>query len=421
MKKYKETFGNISAYLFSFVKWILLATLVGAVGGVIGSVFHICIDYVTELRMEHTWILYLLPVGGLVITGLYMLCRFVGPIDTNRVLSAVQSEEKVPILMIPLIFISTVITHLVGGSAGREGAALQLGGSIGYRIGKAVRLNSGDMHLIVMTGMSAVFSALFGTPLTAAVFAIEVVLVGVWHYAAMVPCMTAALVGFGIARWFGISPVHFSSVVFPALSVSAGMKTAVLALLCALIGILFCASIHGAEHLGKKYLPNPFLRAIVGAVLVLGLSLLVGTQAYNGAGMDIISRAMEGEAFPVAFLLKILFTAITIGAGFKGGEIVPAFFIGSTFGCVVAPLLGLNPGFAAAVGFVAVFCSVVNCPIASLFLALEVFGAEGILLFGITCAVSYMMSGRSGLYKSQRIVYSKIEEIGRAGEEAQTS
>jgi len=257
--------------------------------------------------------------------------------------------------------------------------------------------------------MSAVFAALFGTPLTAAVFAIEVVLVGIWHYAALVPCIAAALVGYGIAQWFGLSPVHFDSVVFPALSVGIALKTTALALLCALVGMLFCASIHTAEHLGEKYLPNKWIRVLVGALLVLALTLLVNVRDYNGAGMDIITRAIGGEAVPVAFLLKILFTAITIAAGFKGGEIVPAFFIGSTFGCAVAPLLGLDPGFAAAVGFVALFCSVVNCPVASLFLALEVFGAEGVLLFAIACAVSYMMSGCSGLYKSQRFMYSKLD------------
>ncbi|MBQ7032751.1 MAG: chloride channel protein [Clostridia bacterium] len=400
----------VPEYIKAFVKWIILAGIVGCIGGAVGSVFHICIDLATELRMEHSWILYLLPIGGLVIAGLYALGKNYGRIDTNRVLEAVYSSEKVPFVMAPLIFISTVMTHLLGGSAGREGAALQLGGSIGYRIGKTFRLKPGDMHLIVMAGMSAVFSALFGTPLTAAVFAIEVVCVGVWHYAALVPCLTGALAGFGMAQCFGLAPVHFGGVVFPALTVGAAGQVAILALLCALVGMLFYETIHAAEHLGERYLPNKFLRAAVGGAIVVVLTLLVGTRDYNGAGMDIITRAIGGEARYEAFLLKILFTAVTIAAGFKGGEIVPAFFIGSTFGCVAAPLLGLDPGFAAAVGFVAVFCSVVNCPVASMFLALEVFGAEGMLFFAVACAVSFMMSGRSSLYKAQKMVYSKTDE-----------
>ncbi len=411
MESYKETGKAVLTYIKSFVKWVLLAVLVGMVGGAVGSVFHICIDIATELRTEHSWIIWLLPIGGLAIAGMYTACKKYGKIDTNRVLEAVRTEEKIPFLMAPLIFISTIITHLLGGSAGREGAALQLGGSVGYRIGRLFRLNKGDMHLIVMTGMSAVFSALFGTPLTAAVFAIEVVCVGTWHYAALVPCVTASLVGVGMAQWFGLHPVHFAGVVFPSLSVVSALQTAALALLCALCGMLFCKAIHTCEHVGEKHFANPFIRTVVGAAIVVALTFLLGTYDYNGAGMDVITRAVGGEARVEAFLLKIVFTAITIAAGFKGGEIVPAFFIGSTFGCIVGPLLGMNPGFAAAIGFVALFCSVVNCPIASLLLSLEVFGAEGILLFAVACAVSYMLSGKGGLYRSQLIQFSKTDEI----------
>ncbi len=410
MESIKENAKASLTYVKTLVKWALLATCVGLFGGFFGSIFHECIDIATELRGEHRWLLYLLPVGGAVIAGLYDCARKQGKIDTNRVLEAVRTEEKVPFLMAPLIFISTVLTHLLGGSAGREGAALQLGGSIGYRMGKIFRLNSSNMHLIVMAGMSAVFSALFGTPLTAAFFAIEVVSVGIVQYAALVPCVVSSLVAFGVAQWFGISPVRFDMVAFPALSVEVVLKAAVLAVLCALVSILFCVAMKKCEHYMEKLLPNKYVRAVGGAVLVILLTLLVGTYAYNGAGMDVITRALSGEARPEAFLLKILFTAITISAGFKGGEIVPAFFIGSTFGCVVSSILGLDAGFAAAIGFVALFCGVVNCPVASLLLALEVFGAEGILIFAVVCAVSYMMSGCFGLYKSQKIVYAKLDE-----------
>ncbi len=405
----KENFKNVLAYGKTFLKWLCIAGLVGLIGGTVGSLFHCSIDYVTELRTEIPWLLYGLPLGGLVITGLYALSKKQGRVDTNRVLEAVRTEEKVPFVMGPLIFVSTVITHLFGGSAGREGAALQLGGSIGYRTGKLLRLNKADLHIIVMTGMSAVFSALFGTPLAAAFFAIEVVSVGIVQYAALVPCITASLTAFGIAGAFGISPVHFDMVAFPALSVEIALRAAMLALLCALVGILFCTAIQKTEHAFEKFLPNKYIRTLSGAVLLVLLTLLLGTRDYNGAGMDVITKALGGEARPEAFLLKILFTAITIAAGFKGGEIVPAFFIGSTFGCAISGLLGLDPGLSAAIGFIALFCSVVNCPVASLLLALEVFGAEGVLIFAVVCAVSFMMSGNFGLYKSQKIMYSKLD------------
>ncbi len=395
----------------AFLKWCVLAAIVGFVGGTVGSLFHECIEKATAFRNLHPWILFLLPAGGVLIAGMYALSRKRGRIDTNRVLEAVSTEEKVPFVMAPLIFVSTVITHLLGGSAGREGAALQLGGSLGYRLGRVFRLQKADMHFVVMAGMSAVFSALFGTPLAAAFFAIEVASVGTMQYGALLPSVLAALTAFGVAGWFGIAPVRFMITAFPSLSPVLIGRVAVLALLCALISILFCASMKKCECYMERFLPGPYLRTIVGGIILILLTLAVGNYDYNGAGMEVIARAMGGQAEPVAFLLKILFTAITIAAGFKGGEIVPAFFIGSTFGCVVGPLLGLDAGLAAAIGFVALFCGVVNCPVASLLLALEAFGAEGASVFAVVCAVSHLMSGKSGLYKSQRQPFGKLEEI----------
>lgn len=398
------------AYVKTLVKWIIISSVVGLVGGVIGSIFHISIDYVTELRADNKWLIYLLPVGGILITFIYSLFKKQGSLDTNRVLEAVKSENRVPFVMAPLIFVSTVITHLLGGSAGREGAALQLGGSLGSSIGKIFRLNSKDMHIIVMAGMSAVFAALFGTPLTAIFFALEVVAVGVICYAALIPCAVSAIVAFKLAGIFKLSPVHFGGIAFPALSFEIVIKAIILAVLCAVVSILFCYTIKKCEHLSEKYISNKYLRTLCGAVLIVLLTLILNTTDYNGAGMDVITRAVNGTARWEAFILKIIFTAITISAGFRGGEIVPAFFIGSTFGCVISVFLGLDAGFAAAIGFVAVFCGVVNCPIASVMLAMEVFGAEAMPIFVIVCGVSYMMSGYTGLYKSQKIVYSKLED-----------
>ncbi len=410
MDNLKNIFSNPAKYLTTLLKWCVVSSLVGIIGGTIGSIFHLSIDYVTELRAELNWLVYLLPIGGLIITFLYSLSKKYGAMDTNRVFEAVKTDEKVPFVMAPLIFVSTVITHLLGGSAGREGAALQLGGSIGGTVGKAFRLNNKDMHIVVMAGMSGVFAALFGTPVTAIIFAIEVVAVGVMYTAALVPCAISALVASQIALAFGLSPVKFENVVFPAIGYGIVLKTAVLAVLCALVSILFCVAIKKSEHLMEKYIPNKYIRTVAGAALIIMLTLIAGCSDYNGAGMNIITNAISGNAKPEAFILKIIFTAITISAGFKGGEIVPAFFIGSTFGCFAGGLLGLDAGFAAAVGFVAVFCGVVNCPIASVMLAMEVFGGNSMLLFVLVCGLSYMMSGYFSLYKSQKIIYSKLED-----------
>lgn len=397
-----------SKYLFTFAKWIIAAALVGGIGGVIGSLFHICVDFATETRELHSRLIYLLPLGGLIIVGLTKLLKSEGVMNTNKVIDAVRTDNKVPLLMAPLIFVSTVITHLFGGSAGREGAALQLGGSIGYNLGRLIRLNKRDMHIIVMAGMSAVFTALFGTPITAAVFALEVASIGVMYYAALIPCITASITAYAISGMFGIPPVRFA-VTFPEITAAIIIKTVIIAFACALASIFFCTIIHKTEKLAEKHVKNTYLRAFAGGVLIVIMTLAIGSYDYNGAGMNIIKSAMSGNANPEAFIIKIVFTAVTIAAGFKGGEIVPAFFVGSTLGCTLASLLSFEPSAGAALGFISVFCGAVNCPIASVFLAIEVFGGQCPLMFMLACAVSYVFSGYSSLYKSQKFVYSKLE------------
>ena len=403
----KQNLSSAGKYVLTFFKWFALAAVTGAVGGVVGALFHLSVEYVTGLRKAHPWVIFLLPAGGLVIAGLYKLSGK-KDIGTNEILDAVRSPQGVPAILAPLIFVSTVITHLFGGSAGREGAALQLGGSIAGLIGKLARLDEKDMHIMTMCGMSAVFSALFGTPITAAVFALGVISVGVIYYAGLLPCVVSAFVAYFISVLMGTEPVAFTIAGVPAFSPKACLLTALLAALCALLSIVFCLCLHGTHKLFEKYLKNTFLRAAVGGLIIVGLSMIFRSGDYNGAGMDIVERAINGEARPEAFIMKLIFTAITVGAGYKGGEIVPTFFVGATFGCVVGGLIGLDPGFAAAVGLVSLFCGVVNCPLASIFLSIEIFGAEGMPLFALAAAVSYLLSGYYGLYSSQKIVYSKL-------------
>lgn len=403
-------FEKVIKYVKTLIKWTVIAFVTGITGGTLGSVFGKCITYVTHLREVKPYVLFFLPLGGLVIAFMYKLYSKKGKIDTNRVIRSADGDENIPLVMIPLIFVSTVITHFLGGSAGREGAALQLGGCMGYNIGRIIKLKSENMHTIVMAGMSAVFSALFGTPVAAAVFSVEVVSVGVMHYMSLVPCLISSITAYLVSTKLGIVPEIFKFIEFGNINYVIYIKAMVIAVLCAVISITFCSSIKYSEKYMKKLFPNRYVRAVAGGVIIIILTLLIGSYDYNGAGMFVVERAMHGKARPEAFLLKILFTAITIGAGFKGGEIVPSFFIGSTFGCVVAKLIGLDPAFGAALGFIALFCGVVNCPIASLILSVEVFGADAFPVFAIVCAVSYMMSGRYGLYNSQKIVFSKTSD-----------
>lgn len=409
MELVNRKYNSAKNYIKTFVKWVILACITGLIGGTIGTLFHVSVEKATEFRIINNWIVYFLPVGGIAIAVLYKIFKMNDSTGTNQIINSIRTDDHVPFILAPLIFISTVITHLLGGSAGREGAALQLGGSIGAFTGRIFHLDNKDMHLIVLCGMSGVFSALFGTPLTATLFAMEVISIGVIYYSSLVPCLVSSLVAYGVSLHFGIEPVHYSLSYIPSLSIKAIASTFVLSLLCAVLSIVFCVSMHKTEHLLKHKISNEYLRGLAGGLIILLLTLFMGTGDYNGAGMNIVENALKGIVKPEAFLVKIIFTAITIGAGFKGGEIVPTFFIGSTFGCFIGGLLGLDPGFSAAVGLVSLFCGVVNAPIASIILSLELFGAEGLLLFAIACSVSYMLSGYYGLYSSQKIVYSKLK------------
>lgn len=405
---WKGTCMRAYVYIKIFLKWAWMSAVTGVVCGLIGSGFYYCVKWAITFREGHNWMLFLLPVAGLLIVWLYQSCGLKKDSGTNMILSSIRSSEKVPLKMAPLIFISTVLTHLCGGSSGREGAALQIGGSIGAFLGRTVHMDEKDIHVITMCGMSAVFSALFGTPMTAVVFSMEVVSVGIIYYVAFVPCIISSLIAYGISIWFHIRPTGYTITGIPELSVKSVVQMLVMGGLCALCGMLFCVLMHVGHEIYQHYIKNPYIRIVVGAGMVILLTLIVGCDDYNSAGVAVIARALKGQARPEAFLLKIIFTVITLQAGFKGGEIVPTFFIGSTFGNVVGRLIGLSPSFGAAVGLIAVFCAVVNCPIASMMLSIELFGAQALPLFGAACGVSYMLSGYYSLYSSQKIVYSKL-------------
>lgn len=398
-------------YASAFAKWLCISIALGIVGGIVGSLFHMAVNIVTNFRMgNHEWTVFLAPAAGLLIVFLYRTCKIDEETGTNLIISSIRTNIKVPVIMAPLIFVSTVLTHFVGGSVGREGAALQLGGSIGAKAGEILRLDEKDMSLVIMCGMSSVFAALFGTPLTATLFAMEVISVGVIYYVGLVPCIASSLVAYKISLLMGLPPTTFKiGSEVPRLSLVSVTQVGVIAVLCALVSILFCVVMKRSHDMFRVHIKNAYLRIVVGGLILIFLTLITSGD-YNGAGGGIISAAIEnGNARPLAFLLKILFTAVCIGSGFKGGEIVPTFFIGATFGCVCAPFVGADPCFGAAIGLVAMFCAVVNCPIASVFLSYELFAGQGTVLFAIACGVSYMLSGYYGLYSSQKIMYSKLK------------
>ncbi len=403
----KNIFKNPLDYFHFFFKWLIFSVFVGILGGIVGALFHKCLDYVTHLRMENTFLIYFLPLGGLLIVLLYRFFKNKGDLDTDRVIKASHKDGDIPLVLMPLIFISTSVTHLFGGSAGREGAALQIGGSLGNNIGKLFSFSENDMHIVTMTGMSSVFASVFMTPVTAAVFVLEVASVGTFNHTAFLPCIIAGGVSYFISSTLGNVPMVSLSLTGGAFDVSLTVKIIILAFLCAVLSIIFCMAIKKSKVYLKKLFKNEYLRIFIGGCIVVLLTILCSNYDYNGAGTDVIQKALSGSARPYDFILKLLFTAITLGAGFKGGEIVPSFFIGATFGCAVSALLGTDPVLSACIAMVAVFCGVVNCPLASLVLSCELFGTGQILYFAIALAVTYIFSGYASLYREQSFIYSK--------------
>ena len=391
------------------LKWIIFAIIVGIIVGLCGTAFYFALSLVTVLRTQNSWLIFLLPLGGVCIVAMYRILHNEKDTGTNLVISAIHSDDELPLRMAPLIFVSTLITHLFGGSAGREGAALQMGGSIGNALGRLFRFDDKDKHVMIMCGMRAAFSALFGTPMAAAILPMEMVSVGVMYYIALVPCVISSLIAHGIAYSFGVSNEMFIIRSIPKFGIISSIEISVLAILCALVSILFCVLLHKSEDLYKRFFANPYVRAIVGGCIIIVLTLLVGNQDYNGTGINIIAHCINGTVRPEAFLLKMIFTALTLGAGYKGGEIVPSFFTGAAFGCLFGNLLGFSPTLCTAVGMTAVFCGVTNCPITSLLISFELFGYDGMPYFLLATALSYMLSGYFGLYRSQKIVYSKYK------------
>jgi len=406
---FKTTLREQKNRLIHFLKWILVSGIIGIVIGLVGAAFWHGMEKVNHIRQAQPMIVLGLPAAGLVIVFLYHIAGRKNDHGTNSVLAAVRSEEELKVVTAPLIFVSTLLTHLFGGSAGREGAALQIGGNLGSFLGKLFRLDEADMRAAVMCGMSACFAVLFGTPLAAAVFAMEVVNVGVMYYSALMPSVFAGLIGLGTAKLFGVHGEALSIAVVPEFTLVNAGKIVIVALLCALVSALFCMVLHEVSKYCKKWIANAYLRIFLIGALVAGINILLGTTDYMGAGMNVIERSLHGEVNPEAFLLKMLLTALTLGVGFKGGEIVPSFFVGATFGCLMGQIVGLSPSMCAAVGMICVFCGVTNSPVASLLIALELFGMEGIYFVLIGIAVCYRLSGYCSLYETQRIVVSKYQ------------
>lgn len=403
----KVKFQRVRLAVVTLVKWLLCACLSGLSIGLVGALFHHLLGAAAQFCAEYSWMIFLLPLAGVLIVFIYQLSGSADNKGTNLVITAIQSNEEVPTRVAPLIIISTILTHICGGSAGREGAALQVGGSLGGFFAKLLHFDDKDTRIMIMCGMSACFSALFGTPIAAAVFSMEVISVGIMYYAALVPCVVSALIADGVSTLLGIGGPSYPVGILPDMSALTGGKMAVMSILFALASIFLCTALHKIAHFFTEYFQNAYFRIIAAGILVVALRYVFQSVDYLGAGTTVIAKSFITSCAWYVFLLKILFTAITLGGGFKGGEIVPTLFAGATLGSFLAPLFGLPTGLCAACGMVSVFCGVTNCPLTSLILAVEMFGSGSLKYCMLCIAMSYLLSGYYSLYNSQKIMYSK--------------
>ncbi|SET33661.1 voltage-gated chloride channel family protein [Paenibacillus sp. NFR01] len=393
------------ALLSSFIKWILLGSGVGILAGSASALFLTSLNYVTDQRIAHPWLLYLLPLGGALVSFIYMKYGKNSAKGNNLILEQIHAgSEPIPLRMAPLVLFGTVVTHLFGGSAGREGTAVQMGGSLAEWLGKTLRVNAVDRKILLICGISAGFGSVFGTPLAGTVFSLEVLAIGLISHEALIPAFIAGFVGNLVTTSFwGVAHIHYHMGVVPVLSLSVLAKVIFASVLFGLTSVFFSELTHSLKKNFTKWFKNPVFKSAVGGVLVIGLVYVVGTRDYLGLGIPLIQDSFTGQMSPFAFLWKLLFTSLTLGTGFQGGEVTPLFAIGATLGNALSGFLGLYAPFLAALGFIAVFCGATNTPIACFIMGIELFGSSGAVYLFIACLVSFLFSGHTGIYTSQKI------------------
>lgn len=403
------------------VKWLALIVPMAAAVGAASAFFLWSLERVTTARFDHPWLLYLLPVAGVAVGWIYHRWGGGSEGGNNLILDRIhQPGGGVPRRMAPLVLLGTLVTHLFGGSAGREGTAVQMGGSIAAIFARLFRLEAAEVRILLMAGVAAGFGAVFGTPLAGAVFALEVLVIGRLQYDALLPCFLAALTGDWTCQALGAGHAHYhigflADQVLPAPVYHQDPlllgKVAVAGIACGLVAAIFAEMTHRLAGLFARIVPHAAWRPALGGAIVIGLVFLTGSRDYLGLGVwspDPGAVTLGGffessEVHPWSWWWKMLFTAVTIAAGFKGGEVTPLFFIGAALGNVLSWVLGAPPDLFSALGFVAVFAGASNAPLACTLMGIELFGAAHAVPVATACLLAYFFSGHSGIYLSQRV------------------
>jgi len=409
-----SSFFSIVSYSF---QWMALTIPAAAVTGSLVALFLWLLDRVTQIRWQHEWLLFLLPLAGILIHLLYSHYGKDSVKGNNLIIDEIHEPGGgIPKRMAPLVLLGTLITHLFGGSAGREGTAVQMGGSISGMFNSWYKPSARGRQVLLTTGIAAGFGAVFGTPAAGAVFAIEVLTIGKIKYDALLPCVVASITGHLVCTAWGIhhTPYHIApgnSIAPLHIDPLLLLKTIPAAIAFGLTGLFFAITAHGLKKQFNRFIRNEYLVPVAGGVIIIALTYLVGTTDYNGLGVS--SKQANGISIVNAFHIngvntwswfwKLLFTTITLSSGFKGGEVTPLFFIGATLGNTLAVIMNAPVDLFAALGFIAVFAGATNTPIACTIMGVELFGSEYILYFAIACCIAYCFSGHSGIYSSQRI------------------
>ncbi|MBM4763465.1 voltage-gated chloride channel family protein [Bacillus sp. B15-48] len=394
-------------------KWVLLGGLVGVIIGSTTALLLNVNDFLGNTRENNSWLIYFLPLAGIVIGFIYMNFGKSNGSDSaksnNLVIDSVHGNKRMLRRTGLLVYLGTFITILFGGSTGREGAAIQMGGSVAQSVNKWFNVSNLDTKLILMCGISAGFGAAFGTPITGTVFGMEMVALGKLKYKALVPCLVASFIGHYVTE--GIWRVEHEKFIVesvPKISALSFTKVIVLAIIFSLVSVLYSQLRHGTERVSENYLKkNHMLRAFIGGAIIVVLTKLIGTEDYNGRGLDMLGQSFKEDVPTYAFLAKLVFTAITMGTGFVGGEAIPLFFIGATLGNTLHDFFHLPMSFLAAIGMIATFSGGANTPIAAFLLAVEMFEGKGIEYFFVASLISYIFSGHHGLWPSQTIYEPK--------------